>query len=131
MIKAIIFDFSGVIRVPGEKFLINSEISEFIKKLKAKGIKTAILSNSINRKQEELGIFDATIFSGDVGLLKPDPEIYLLATKELNVEPKECIFIDDLEENLLPAKKLGMKIILAKNTKQIIEDVLLILSDNK
>jgi putative hydrolase of the HAD superfamily len=58
---------------------------------------------------------------------KPELKIYRLTLKKLKVKPEECIFIDDKEKNLKPAKKLGIKTVLAKNPKQVIRDVCKIL----
>ena len=44
-------------------------------------------------------LFDAVVISAEVGLHKPQPEIYLLAAERLGVEPAECVFVDDLREN--------------------------------
>jgi putative hydrolase of the HAD superfamily len=47
-----------------------------------------------------------------VGLHKPQPEIYLLASKRLAVEPKRCVFVDDLRENCKGAEAVGMTAVL-------------------
>ena len=115
-------------------FYIYPEIIELVKKLKNNGIKTAILSNTIKphvniiNKFGGYNNFDVVVLSTRVKLTKPNPEIYLLTAKRLIVKPKECVFIDDKKENLVPAKKLGMKIVLAKSPKQIIRDIYQILN---
>jgi HAD superfamily hydrolase (TIGR01509 family) len=43
-----------------------------------------------------------------VQLRKPEPEIYLLSAERLGLQPKECVFIDDLELNVDGARALGM-----------------------
>ena len=43
-----------------------------------------------------------------VGLRKPDPRIYVLACRELGVEPARTAFLDDIGGNLKPARALGM-----------------------
>ena len=112
-----------------ETFYIYPEIISFVQKLKARGIKTAVLSNTIKPhtdtiiKHDGYKDFDIVILSREVNLRKPDSEIYLLTIKQLGTKPEECVFIDDKDENLRPAKKLGMKTILAKNPKQVINDV--------
>ena len=62
---------------------------------------------------------------------KPEPEIYPLAPKRLNVEPTECIFIDDREKNFAPAINLGMKTVLFTSTEQTIRDVNYIIDSSK
>ena len=64
-------------------------------------------------------------------MMKPEPEIYSLAVNKLEIKPEECIFVDDKEENLVPANKMGMKTVLAKNPKQIIKEVLDIINFEK
>ena len=51
--------------------------------------------------------FDGCIFSFREGIVKPDPEIYKTLLNRYNLRAEECIFIDDTEENVLSAEKLG------------------------
>jgi len=53
-------------------------------------------------------LFDFTVFSYELKIRKPDPEIYLFACKKLKVEPKEAIFIDDMLINVEGACKVGL-----------------------
>ncbi|MBS3142729.1 HAD family phosphatase [Candidatus Woesearchaeota archaeon] len=55
-----------------------------------------------------LGYFDTITLSYMVQALKPDAKIYEDALQKLGVQPQECVFIDDLHENVKGAKKLGM-----------------------
>jgi putative hydrolase of the HAD superfamily len=53
--------------------------------------------------------FDATVFSCDVGVSKPDPRIYEIACERLAVEPVECLFVGDGANDELPgAERVGM-----------------------
>ena len=75
------------------------------------GLRTALLSNSWGLeypREEWAAMFDLTVISGEVGLRKPDPEIYLLAASRLGVRPEECVFVDDLRPNAAAAAALGM-----------------------
>ena len=55
------------------------------------------------------GKFDATVFSCDVGVSKPDPRIYEIACERLEVEPAECLFVGDGANDELPgAERAGM-----------------------
>lgn len=131
-IKGVIFDYGGVVLRgidPVGDFYLYPEMIDFIIELKEKGFKTAVLSNTIESHKIAIESrngykdFDAVVLSCDCGLEKPDPKIYKLTAEKLGVKPEECIFIDDIKENLMPARKLGMKTILARNPKQIIKDV--------
>ena len=53
-------------------------------------------------------IFDATVISGDVGLHKPQPEIYELGAERIGVAAGDCVFVDDLRENIAGAEAVGM-----------------------
>ena len=56
-------------------------------------------------------LFDAFIESATERLRKPDPRIYALACQRLEVEPEQCVFIDDIGRNLKPAALMGMSTI--------------------
>ena len=53
-------------------------------------------------------LVDGAIYSFDVGLRKPDELIYQKSCEKANVLPHECVFIDDLKENIKGAKKVGL-----------------------
>jgi len=112
-----------------EHFELYKEVVNMIKNLKAEGYTTAVLSDTfpymaeITRERSGYDYFDKVYLSCEVGFVKPQKEFYELAVKDLAVLPSDCIFIDDCEGNLLPAKEMGMKTVLAKNPNQIIEDV--------
>ena len=80
------------------------------------GVRTAMLSNSWGEGRYDpalLGeLFDAWVISGEVGLRKPQPEIYELAAERLGLAPGACVFVDDLPGNLKPARALGMATVL-------------------
>ena len=52
--------------------------------------------------------FPVRIYSCSVGMCKPAPEIYLRALEEIGMAPGETLYIDDLEENVAAARKIGM-----------------------
>ena len=95
---------------------VSKDILEVLKELKAKDVKLGLISNAdvIDCKywhQSPLAhLFDDVIFSCDVGILKPDKEIYELAMAHLNVKANECMFVGDGGSNELKgAKAVGMK----------------------
>lgn len=69
--------------------------------------------------------FDGLIISGAVGVIKPSAAIYTLAMDMYNLEPSDCYFIDDQEENLMSAQTLGIHTIHCKDYdyKQIRKDL--------
>jgi len=110
------------------RFTLNKSLLKIIKRLR-KNYKTAILSDQWGIPHRALSIkkiesdFDAAVFSHQVGFRKPYPKIYRITLKRLKLKPSECIFIDDLEKNLVAARKLGMKTILFKNNRQLIRNL--------
>jgi putative hydrolase of the HAD superfamily len=84
------------------------------------GVRTGLISNSwgtpIYDPDALEGMFDEIVISGDVGLHKPQPEIYKLAADRLGVAPEECVFVDDLRENVRGAEEVGMAAVLHRET---------------
>ncbi|QCX32765.1 beta-phosphoglucomutase [Caloramator sp. E03] len=91
-------------------------VEKFLISLRENGIKTALGSASKNAMiiLNNLGIekyFDAIIDGNKVKKAKPDPEVFLLAAKELNIEPKDCVVFEDAEAGIEAAKNAGMYVI--------------------
>jgi putative hydrolase of the HAD superfamily len=86
------------------------------------GLKTALLSNSwgmAGYPQERFGeLFDVVVISGEVGLRKPDPAIYELTVRRLNVPAARCVFVDDHPGHLPPAQETGMTAVLHVSPQQ-------------
>jgi putative hydrolase of the HAD superfamily len=57
-------------------------------------------------------LFEKNYYSHEMGLRKPDPEIYRIVLKDNNLTPEETLFIDDLKENTESAESLGMQALL-------------------
>ena len=66
----------------------------------------------IKMKFPEIFLFDDYILSYEVGYMKPHPEIYIEALKKARARAEECVFLDDLPENIEGAQRLGMNSIL-------------------
>jgi len=72
---------------------------------------------------EVLELFDAVIESAKAGLRKPDPRIYLMMCELLGVEPRSCVYLDDLGINCKPAAALGMQAIKVADVDQTLADL--------
>jgi putative hydrolase of the HAD superfamily len=88
-----------------------------VRRSRAAGIRTGLISNSWGdglaydpALMDEL--FDAVVISGEVGMHKPEPEIFHLGAERIGVAPEDCVFVDDLRENCAGAEAVGMKAIL-------------------
>jgi epoxide hydrolase-like predicted phosphatase len=85
---------------------------EMIRTLRGSGFGTALLSNSWGcddyPRADFPGLFDAVVISGEVGMRKPEPEIFWHAAATLGLAPTDCVFIDDVEANVAAAVACGM-----------------------
>jgi putative hydrolase of the HAD superfamily len=90
------------------------------------GLKTALLSNSWGfdyPREGWDGLFDAIVISGEVGMRKPEAEIYLHAARVLGVAPAACVFVDDLGPNVRAAVAVGMIGVRHRDVQTTIEEL--------
>jgi HAD superfamily hydrolase (TIGR01549 family) len=112
----------------------DDHVLAYARELKGREYKTALLSNigreSLSRrftKEELQADFDVVVASGDVGVMKPDPAIYIHTAKLLGVEPDECVMIDDREAHCIGARAVGMQAVCYDNlrdARQTLEQLL-------
>ena len=86
---------------------------EAVARFREAGVRTGLVSNSWGtalKYETDLmdRLFDTAVISHLVGMRKPDPEIYELAAKQMELPFEELVFIDDLPGNLKPARAMGM-----------------------
>ena len=72
---------------------------------------------------EVMVLFDHVIESAKIGLRKPDPRIYRMMIETLGVDPKNCVYLDDLGVNLKPAREMGMTTIKVVSAPQAIAEL--------
>src|ERR1700761_9248837 len=98
--------------------------------LKPGCITTNLPANAIGSKAgrslyiaEVMTLFDHVIESAKIGLRKPDPRIYKMMVEALDVDPKRCVYLDDLGVNLKPAREMGMTTIKVLNAPQALAEL--------
>ena len=108
---------------------VDQELVELIRDLKAR-YRIGLLSNAPDRLDDWLEnnwqikhLFDAIVYSAEVGLAKPDPRVYYLILEQLKVLPPEAIFIDDLTRNVEAALALGMTAICFTDTESLKQEL--------
>ena len=91
---------------------------EILRDLKRNGYQLYILSNFIEEafiyvreKYEFFSLFDGGILSFRINVIKPEIEIYEEIIRRYNLDPEQCVFIDDVDTFLSKARKLKMKTI--------------------
>src|ERR1700716_3439691 len=72
---------------------------------------------------EVMALFDHIIESAKIGLRKPDPRIYEMMIEALGVDPRRCVYLDDLGVNLKPAREMGMTTIKVVDAAQAIAEL--------
>ena len=101
---------------------------DFIRQLRPT-YKTGLISNawkSLRSFMEEWKIvdaFDHITISAEIGIAKPDPRIYMHSLEALQTSPRQAIFVDDFEENVFAARKIGMHAVHFNNPQQAIHEV--------
>jgi putative hydrolase of the HAD superfamily len=89
---------------------------EAVKAARRQGVRTGLISNSWGRGRYDRDsfpqLFDGVVISGEVGLHKPEPQIFELGAERIGVPAAECVFVDDLRENCAGAEAVGMTAIL-------------------
>jgi HAD superfamily hydrolase (TIGR01509 family) len=90
-------------------------IPEAVQAAKAAGLKVAVVSSSSHRWVdgwlEKIGLFeqfDTTVCRDDAERIKPAPDLYLVAARQLNLEPATCLVIEDSVNGIKAAKAAGM-----------------------
>jgi len=96
-------------------------------KAREAGVRTGLISNSWGTRRYDPAqlrrLFDGVVLSGEVGMRKPAPEVYELGARRIGVEPRACVFVDDLPFNLEPAAELGMATVHHTSSEQTIGEL--------
>lgn len=113
----------------------NTELLHYIAELSSR-YKIGIISNvgSAWIKESfltpaEQALFSDMVLSFEVGMSKPDPEMFILAAERLNVEPSEAVMIDDQEAYCLAATSVGMRAVVYTNVVQLRTELDALLAD--
>ena len=113
---------------------LRPEMVEALRRIKAR-FKTGCITNNLPNNAirnangrsiyvaEVMALFDHVIESAKIGLRKPDPRIYQMMTAALGVDPKSCVYLDDLGVNLKPARDMGMTTIKVLSGAQALADL--------
>jgi len=114
---------------------LDVELLDYVYKLKGK-YKVALISNAWSGTRAYihtlypalLNVFDETIFSAEIGMIKPDVGIFSCMLQKLDVRPFEAVFIDDVMRNVEGARVVGMHAIQYLNTQQVLHELEVLLS---
>ena len=127
--------YKSLIKMYYEKweYMLKGEISgsvDILKKLKKMKFNLIALTNwsaetfpVALKRFKFLKLFSGIVVSGEIQMLKPFPEIYNHTLKKYDLNPSECIFIDDRPVNILGAKKCGIDGIIFETPLQLIKSL--------
>jgi HAD superfamily hydrolase (TIGR01509 family) len=112
----------------------NEEMISYIKELRKKNIKTALVTNNSLERIQEVNkifrfdeLFDSVISAGKFGSLKTEGKLFDIALETLNVQAQDAVFIDDRIYNIETAKIKGLQTIqfyaLENNLKDLKEQI--------
>ncbi len=132
-------DLAGLGELPHEEFAAawadifwpNEPVHRLIPFLKERGY-TLILGSNTNdlhaahfRRQfaETLAHFDRLVLSYEVGHIKPAAAFFLACAEAADAPPEDCLFIDDVPENVEGARKAGLSALLYQNYSALLDDL--------
>ena len=103
---------AGLLRRMFAATVLQTEMLDLIRELRLGGLRTGLLSNSWGTQdaypRHLFGeLFDDVVISAEVGMRKPEERIFALAADRLGLPPRSCVFIDDIEGNIVAARALG------------------------
>lgn len=108
-----------------KQFVRNEQLIAVAKSYRGR-YKVGLLSNigdeTMDRlfpEPERAELFDAFVFSSEVGLIKPSAEIFEIAASRLGFSPDECVMIDDIPDNVEGARMTGMHGVLFTSNRQL------------
>jgi epoxide hydrolase-like predicted phosphatase len=108
--------------------VVDRDLLDFIRSLRPR-YKTGVISNAWGDLRDYVvkhqfdDAFDMFIISAEVGMMKPQPEVYQLALKQAQVKANEAAFIDDTPRNVEAANALGMHGIVFRDPAQVKENL--------
>ena len=107
-----------------DSLAVHQEVLELSSRLRAKAT-VGVLSNTIQehalilQKEGVYKGFNPVILSCQVGMRKPNADIYQKAAKLANTSPSNCLLIDDMSENVEGAQKAGFRALLYRNVEEL------------
>jgi epoxide hydrolase-like predicted phosphatase len=108
--------------------VIDRDLLNFIRSLRPR-YQTGVISNAWGDMREYIvkhqfdDAFDTLIISAEIGMMKPQREVYQLALKQAQVQANEAAFVDDTPKNVEASNALGMHGIIFRDPTQVKENL--------
>lgn len=101
--------------ITAQQHIRNEQLVDYVRSMKDQ-YKIGLLSNvgsevmnTLFSPDEQAELFDVVVLSSDIGMTKPNPDIFEFTADKLGVKPEECLMIDDLLGNIQGAERIGMR----------------------
>lgn len=114
---------------------LNPELLAYVASLKPR-YKLGLITNAHHEFLEPIlaeahldTLFDSVVMSSHLGITKPDPRIFRAALDELDVQPQEAVFIDDIASNADGAARAGLHAITYHSLEQFQAELATLLDD--
>ena len=122
------FDLSRIIQEDVNSWThLNQVMLQYLGENRGRIPKLAMISNMVDdtlvlmrRQYKWLDLFDELVFSCELGVNKPEKEIYEICLQRLMISPGECLFVDDSQRNVNGAVEVGMHAIQFENFTQFL-----------
>lgn len=115
----------AIIAAIRESLLEKPETVKLVRSLQQRGLDIYCLSNMpgpmyehLRRRHTFWDVFRGIVISGEIQMMKPEPEIYLHLLERFGLRAQECVFVDDLQANVEGAKSVGLHAIRFQNATQ-------------
>lgn len=99
-LTGLIMDFGGVLTD-------GRELADLVRRARAAGRATALLSDAYAVPPEFAELFDAVVLGPELGVRKPDPEVFRRVARLLGLVAGQCVVVDDLARNVRGARAAG------------------------
>lgn len=121
------FTLCEFLKAASDIFAPNDSLWPLVEELKNLGIRLVLLSNTsechfnhVKATYPILHLFDDWVLSFEVGVLKPDPRIFLKALSKAGCNPNECFYTDDILEFVESARQVGLDAELFSGTDELL-----------
>lgn len=111
---------------------IDERLVDLVRWWRIQGLRVGLLSNAPRGRTQGAGVagrwgldgvFDAQVFSHQVGAFKPDPRMYRAILAALQVAPQDALFVDDMEANVAGARALGIHAVRFHGYTELLADL--------
>ena len=117
--------------------VIDTALVAYAQELKADGYRIACLSNGSHEWTLQVindnglrDLFEEIVLSGDLGIVKPSPEIYTYTFDKLGLKPSQAIFVDDRKANTDAAEACGIRSLVFSDTPTFIKELKVFIKEN-